>query len=119
MKNCESDPLSITSIEKGFLTHKTKCFQAKSSQLVEDGFLISVQSDNILLLTGSKKGSIFPTIFRRFQTCILCNRIFSFLQNIGTCRYIKFAVEGTKKLFNWHPSAGGGSWVFVDEVVVR
>ena len=44
---------------------------------------------------------------------------FSFNQNIGTCRYIKFTVVGTKKLFNWHPSAGGGSWVFVDEVVVN
>ncbi|MBL7817167.1 MAG: DUF4838 domain-containing protein [Saprospiraceae bacterium] len=44
---------------------------------------------------------------------------FSFNKNIGTCRYIKFSVVGTKKLFNWHPSAGGGSWVFVDEIVVR
>lgn len=44
---------------------------------------------------------------------------FSFDKNIGTCRYVKFSVVGTKKLFNWHPSAGGGSWVFVDEVVVR
>ncbi len=44
---------------------------------------------------------------------------FNFEQNIGTCRYVKFAVVGTQKLFNWHPSAGGGSWVFVDEVVVR
>ncbi len=44
---------------------------------------------------------------------------FSFDKNIGTCRYVKFEVKGTKKLFNWHPSAGGGSWVFVDEVVVR
>ena len=44
---------------------------------------------------------------------------FSFDKNIGTCRYVKFEVVGTKKLFNWHPSAGGGSWVFVDEIVVR
>lgn len=44
---------------------------------------------------------------------------FSFDKNIGTCRYVKFAVKGTKKLFNWHPSAGGGSWVFVDEIVMR
>ncbi len=44
---------------------------------------------------------------------------FSFEKNIGTCRYIKFEVHGTKKLFDWHPSAGGGSWVFVDEIVVR
>ena len=44
---------------------------------------------------------------------------FNFEQNIGKCRFVKFAVEGTKKLFDWHPSAGAGSWVFVDEVVVR
>jgi hypothetical protein len=44
---------------------------------------------------------------------------FSFDKNIGSCRYIKFGVKGTQKLFNWHPSAGGGSWVFVDEIVVR
>jgi Domain of unknown function (DUF4838) len=43
---------------------------------------------------------------------------FNFDKNIGTCRFVKFSVVGTKKLFNWHPSAGGGSWVFVDEIVV-
>jgi len=46
-------------------------------------------------------------------------RNFEFTGNIGQARFIKFAVEGTKKLFDWHPSAGNGSWVFVDEVVVR
>lgn len=44
---------------------------------------------------------------------------FRFDQNIGPCRYVKFEVKGTQKLFNWHPSAGYGSWVFVDEIVVR
>ena len=44
---------------------------------------------------------------------------FSFNQNIGSCRYIKFSIVGTKKLFNWHPSAGGGFLVFVNEVVVN
>ncbi|MCC7244657.1 MAG: DUF4838 domain-containing protein [Saprospiraceae bacterium] len=44
---------------------------------------------------------------------------FRFDQHIGSCRYVKFEVKGTLKLFNWHPSAGGGSWVFVDEIVVR
>ena len=44
---------------------------------------------------------------------------FIFDKPIGTCRYIKFEVHGTRKLFNWHPSAGGGSWVFVDEIVVE
>ena len=44
---------------------------------------------------------------------------FIFEQNLGAFRFVKFNLMGTKKLFNWHPSAGGGSWVFVDEVVVR
>jgi len=47
------------------------------------------------------------------------NRIFSFTPDGQPFRYIKFVVTGTKKLFDWHPSAGGGSWVFVDEIVVR
>jgi hypothetical protein len=34
-------------------------------------------------------------------------------------RYVRFRVEGSKRLPDWHPSAGGLSWVFVDEVVVR
>jgi hypothetical protein len=44
---------------------------------------------------------------------------FVFDQNLGAFRYVKFSIVGTKKLFNWHPSAGGGSWVFVDEIVVQ
>jgi hypothetical protein len=34
-------------------------------------------------------------------------------------RYVRFRVEGTKCLPARHPSAGGASWVFVDEIVVR
>ena len=34
-------------------------------------------------------------------------------------RYVRFRVEGTKRLPDWHPSAGGLSWVFIDEIVVR
>ena len=34
-------------------------------------------------------------------------------------RYVRFRVEGTKHLPDWHASAGGLSWVFVDEIVVR
>lgn len=44
---------------------------------------------------------------------------FVFNKNLGSFRYVKFEIIGTKKLFNWHPSAGGGSWVFVDEIIVR
>ncbi len=35
-----------------------------------------------------------------------------------TYRYVKLTVKGTKKLFNWHPSAGEPSWFFLDEISV-
>jgi len=47
------------------------------------------------------------------------NRLFTFKAPETPFRYVKFDVEGTQRLFDWHPSAGGGSWVFVDEIVVR
>ncbi len=47
------------------------------------------------------------------------NRLFTFRPGGQPFRYVKFEVQGTLRLFDWHPSAGGGSWVFVDEVVVR
>jgi hypothetical protein len=34
-------------------------------------------------------------------------------------RFVRFRIQGTKRLPAWHPSAGGLSWVFVDEIVVR
>jgi hypothetical protein len=37
----------------------------------------------------------------------------------GPFRFVRFRVEGTKRLPDWHVSAGGLSWVFVDEIVVR
>ena len=46
-------------------------------------------------------------------------RLFEFTWAIPQVRYIKFRIEGTKQLPTWHPSAGGGSWVFVDEIVVK
>jgi len=44
------------------------------------------------------------------------------MSDLGTftgVRYVRFFIEGTKRLPDWHPSAGGLSWVFVDEIVVR
>lgn len=46
-------------------------------------------------------------------------RDFHFINPSGKARYVKFSVVGTKALPAWHPSAGGDSWVFVDEIVVR
>lgn len=34
-------------------------------------------------------------------------------------RYVKFEIKGTKKLPSWHPSEGGTSWVFLDEIIVE
>lgn len=47
------------------------------------------------------------------------NRLFSFQVQDEKFRFVKFEIKGTLRLFDWHPSAGGGSWVFVDEIVVR
>jgi hypothetical protein len=46
-------------------------------------------------------------------------RTFTFAPALQNVRFIKFHVEGTKTLPDWHPSAGGMSWVFIDEIVVR
>ncbi len=47
------------------------------------------------------------------------NRLFAFQVKDQKFRFVKFEIKGTLKLFDWHPSAGGGSWVFVDEIVVK
>lgn len=47
------------------------------------------------------------------------NHTFAFDTHGLKYRYIKFDINGSLKLFDWHPSAGGGSWVFVDEIVVK
>ena len=46
-------------------------------------------------------------------------RTFSFPLSGVAIRFVRFRVEGTHQLPAWHPSAGGTSWVFVDEIVVR
>ncbi|MCX6560910.1 MAG: DUF4838 domain-containing protein [Candidatus Aminicenantes bacterium] len=46
-------------------------------------------------------------------------RNFEWIVDLAGVRFIRFRVEGTKANPSWHPSAGGASWVFVDEIVVR
>jgi len=46
-------------------------------------------------------------------------RTFRFTWTLPGIRFVKIHIEGTKRLPDWHASAGGTSWVFVDEVVVR
>ncbi len=46
------------------------------------------------------------------------NKVFTFDQNLKTCRYIKISVTSSKSLPAWHPAAGGTAWTFIDEIVV-
>jgi hypothetical protein len=46
-------------------------------------------------------------------------RTFRWAGSFDGVRFIRFRVIGTKALPAWHPSAGGRSWVFIDEIVVR
>ncbi len=46
-------------------------------------------------------------------------RVWQFKPGTTAFRYVKFEVKGTLRLPDWHPSAGGSSWVFVDEIVIK
>ena len=46
-------------------------------------------------------------------------RTFTFNWALPWIRFVRFRVEGTHTLPDWHPSAGGTSWVFVDEIIVK
>lgn len=47
------------------------------------------------------------------------SREFVFTGNFNATKFIRFSVKGTHKLPDWHPSAGGASWVFVDEIIAE
>lgn len=47
------------------------------------------------------------------------NRTHTFHTNGKLIRFVKFEIEGTSTLPNWHPSAGQASWFFVDEIIVK
>jgi hypothetical protein len=46
-------------------------------------------------------------------------RNFLFTGDYKNKQFIRFNIKGTKNLPDWHPSAGGLSWVFLDEIVVK
>lgn len=46
-------------------------------------------------------------------------RNYHFLVENTPYRFVKITINGTGKLFNWHPSAGEPSWFFLDEISVR
>ena len=47
------------------------------------------------------------------------NKDFIFSGSYKQARYIRFLIKGTRKLPVWHPSAGGASWVFIDEIIAE
>ncbi len=46
-------------------------------------------------------------------------RPFTWTGPFAGLRAVRFRVQGTKRLPDWHVSAGSPSWVFIDEIVVR
>ena len=71
----------------------------------------------------SKDGTNFELIgtqkYEDDQMKAEVSKIWSFPVSGRSFRWVKFEVQGTLQLYDWHPSAGGKSWVFVDELVVR
>jgi Domain of unknown function (DUF4838) len=53
---------SVSSLPKAFKKHFTPDFEAKKKALIDDAFLISVQTDNILILNGGKKGAYYGVV---------------------------------------------------------
>jgi hypothetical protein len=53
---------SVSSLPQGFKKHFSKEFEAKKKDLIDDGFLISVQTGNILILNGGKKGAYYGVV---------------------------------------------------------
>jgi hypothetical protein len=46
-------------------------------------------------------------------------RTYRFLPGKQPVRFVRFDIRGTLHNPSWHPSAGGDSWVFLDEVIVK
>jgi hypothetical protein len=46
-------------------------------------------------------------------------RTFTFTWAMTGIRFITLRLEATHTLPDWHPSAGGTSWVFIDEIIAR
>lgn len=78
--------------------------KAVSCSVSKDGFFFSKLETQVV--SGNQKNENV-------------NHTFAFKTQGQEFRYVKFDIEGTQKLYDWHPSAGGASWVFVDEIVVK
>ncbi len=76
-----------------------------------------------LVCSVSKDGKKYDAIGKQFvegdQRTEPVTRTFIFTASKQAIRFIRFDIQGTKANPRWHPSAGGKSWVFMDEIVVR
>lgn len=72
-----------------------------------------VSSDGI---TWDPAGTIFVEGNQKSEEV---TRNFVFKGTFTEKQYVRFLVSATKTLPSWHPSAGGLSWVFLDEIIVR
>jgi hypothetical protein len=75
-----------------------------SCSVSEDGRIY--RSAGIITVTGDQKQEEVT-------------KTFAFKPGEAPVRYVRFNVKGTIHNPKWHPSAGGASWVFVDEIVVK
>jgi len=66
--------------------------------------------------TFSPIGEIKPGFDQKSEPV---TRAYQFISGKKPVRYVKFSVSGTLKNPKWHPSAGGASWVFMDEIMIR
>jgi hypothetical protein len=73
----------------------------------------------LVSMDGSRYQEIQTIRVEGDQRAEAVTRTFTFNWAMAGIRFIKLHVEGTKTLPDWHASAGGTSWVFVDEIVAR
>lgn len=98
--------LSTLSDERSWILHPDRVTCSISS----DG--VSFREVGTVALEGSHKAE---EIIRAFSWTELRMGPGSF----AGVRYVRFLIEGSKRLPDWHASASGLSWVFVDEIVIR
>lgn len=101
-ENSDFKSISVGSLwdPKSWILHPTRV----SSMVSRDG------------LTWEKAGSMEVTGSQQKEEV---TRNYVFAGDFRDIRFVRFYVAATKNLPSWHPSAGGLSWVFLDEIVVR
>ena len=98
--------LSTLSDERSWILHPHSVTCSVSS----DG--LSFREIGTKTLTGDHRGEDSVRVFSWSEDMTDAG-------SFGQVRFVRFRIEGTKRLPDWHPSAGGLSWIFVDEIVVR